>query len=258
MNYSVEFTAALIFVFVASLAWIFLKLLKFNAPVVYGRHETGQFRVRIPTRLSWVLMEAPAALFFAWFVFTGPLPATAPVIVLFILWQLHYCHRAFIYPFQLQIRPGSTTPARMTLFGAVICAACGYLNGDFISRYATHLQSNDWFYSPAFIIGIFLFLVGYMINKASDSTLIQLRKNNPDAYSIPYGGAYRWVSCPNYLGEIIIWIGFSCAAWSIAGITFAFMTAANLIFRAIENHQWYHEKFPDYPQERKAIIPFVL
>ena len=258
MNYSAEFTAVLIFVLVASLAWIICKLLKLNVPVMYGRHETGQFRIRIPTRLSWVLMESPATIFFAWFVLAGPLPVTPPVIVLFIMWQLHYCHRAFIYPFQLRIRPGSTTPARMTIFGAVICAAGGYLNGDFISHYATNLQSNDWFYTPAFIIGAVLFIVGYIINKASDRTLIKLRKNTSDAYSIPYGGFYRWVSCPNYLGEIMVWIGFSCAAWSIAGITFAFMTAANLIFRAIENHQWYHEEFADYPPERKAIIPFIL
>lgn len=258
MNYSFEFIAALTFIFISSLLWIAAKALKLNVPVIYGRHETGQFRLRIPTRLSWILMESPASLVFAWFVLTGPLPISAPVIVLFIMWQMHYFHRAFIYPFQLQIRPGSSTPARMTLFGAVVCAACGYLNGDFISRYATYLQSNDWFYSPAFIIGSLLFITGYIINKVSDHTLITLRKKNPQAYSIPYGGVYRWVSCPNYLGEIITWLGFACAAWSIAGLTFAVMTASNLIIRALENHQWYIDKFPDYPKDRKAIIPFIL
>ena len=258
MNYSIDFIAALAFVLISSFVWIALKVLKLNVPVVYGRHETGEFRLRIPTRLSWILMESPACLVFAYFVFTGPLPVTAPVIVLFIMWQLHYFHRAFIYPFQLQIRPGSTTPLRMTLFGALLCTACGYLNGEFISKYAVHLQSNDWFTSYAFIIGTILFVSGYVLNKVSDSTLMKLRKQNPDAYSVPYGGAYRWVSCPNYLGEMITWLGFSLAAWSIAGFTFALMTASNLIIRALENHQWYHEKFPEYPAERKAIFPFIL
>jgi 3-oxo-5-alpha-steroid 4-dehydrogenase 1 len=258
MNYSIEFTLALAFVFIASLLWIAAKVLKISVPVVYGRHETGQSRFRVPTRLSWVLMESPACLVFTYFVFTGPLPVTAPVIALLIMWQMHYFHRAFIYPFQLQIRAGSTTPLNMTLFGAIVTTACGYLNGEFISRYAVHLQSNDWFYSPAFIIGTMLFLIGFVLNKASDSELIKLRKQNPDNYSIPYNGAYRWVSCPNYLGELITWFGFSLAAWSIAGFTFALMSAANLTVRALENHRWYHEKFPDYPPERKAIIPFVL
>ena len=57
MDYSIAFTAALIFVFVASVAWIILKILRLNVPVVYGRHEAGQFRFRIPTRLSWVLLR---------------------------------------------------------------------------------------------------------------------------------------------------------------------------------------------------------
>ncbi len=258
MNYSFEFSAALLFVVLASVGWIAVKLLNISPPVVYGRHETGQFRLRVPTRLSWMLMESPACLVFAWFVFTGPLPVTAPVWAVFMMWQLHYVHRAFIYPFQLHIRPGSSTPARMTLFGGVICALGGYLNGDFISRYAVYLQSNEWFYTPEFIVGFSLFVIGYVINKVSDITLITLRKENPDAYSIPYGGMYRFVSCPNYLGEIITWVGFACAAWSIAGAVFAFMTATNLIFRALENHQWYKEKFPDYPKNRKAIIPFIL
>ena len=258
MDYSIDFSAALLFVFASSLFWVTAKLLKLNVPVVYGRHESDKYTLRIPTRLSWVLMEAPASLVFTYFFFSGPLPVTAPMIALFIMWQMHYFHRAFIYPFQLQIRPGSTTPLRMTLFGAVMCSACGYLNGEFIATYGVHLQSNEWFLTPAFIIGSTLFMVGYTLNKVSDSALIRLRKSNPDAYSIPYGGAYRWVSCPNYLGEIITWIGFCCAAWSIAGFTFAFMTAANLILRALENHQWYQQTFPEYPAERKAIFPFAL
>lgn len=258
MSYSIEFSVALIFVFISSILWAIAKALKLNVPVVYGRHETGEFKLRIPTRLSWVLMEAPACLVFAWFVFTGPLPVTAPVMVLFILWQMHYFHRTFIYPFQLQIRPGSTTPLRMTLFGIVLTASCGYLNGEFISKYATHLQSNDWFYTPEFIIGTLMFLAGYVLNKVSDSELMRLRKENPADYSIPYGKGYKWVSCPNYLGEIITWLGFAIAAWSIAGLTFAIMTASNLVIRALENHQWYQEKFPDYPKDRKAIFPFIL
>ncbi len=257
-DFSPAFIGALVFIWIASILWIGAKALKLNVPVVYGRHENGEFKLRLPTRLSWVLMESPACLVFAWFVFNGPLPVSAPIIVLFIFWQMHYFHRAFIYPFQLQVRPGSTTPARMTLFGAVVCAACGYMNGEYISRYAEYLQSNDWFYTPQFIIGSLMFIGGYIMNKYSDAVLMKLRKENPDAYSIPYGGAYRWVSCPNYLGEIITWLGFSLAAWSIAGFTFAAMSASNLIIRAIENHKWYQEKFDNYPSERKAVIPYIL
>ena len=48
MNYSDEFEAALAFVFIASLLWITAKLMKLNVPLVYGRHDKGQYRIQIP------------------------------------------------------------------------------------------------------------------------------------------------------------------------------------------------------------------
>ena len=258
MDYSNAFIIALGIILGSSVLWILSKCFNIDSPVVYGRHDSGNDRIGIPTRLSWMIMELPAAAVFTWFLFAGPTAVSAPMLALFLMWQLHYFHRAFIYPFQLKVRPGSTTPIRMTLSGAFFCSLTGYTNGAFIADYAPHLQSNDWFTSPAFIIGTLLFFIGYWLNKVSDRELMRLRKENPDAYSIPYNGAYRWVSCPNYLGELITWVGFACAAWSVAGLVFAFMSASNLIFRAMDNHQWYQEQFPDYPKERKAIIPFIL
>ncbi|CAA0100265.1 Uncharacterised protein [BD1-7 clade bacterium] len=258
MDYSTPFIVTLSILAACSVFWIIGKFLPIESPVVYGRHDTGNNRVGIPTRLSWVIMESPAALVFAWFLFNGELPVSAPMIALFVMWELHYIHRAFIYPLQLKVRPGSTTPIRMTLSGAIVCTVTGYTNGAYISDYADYLQSNSWFYSPEFIIGTLIYIVGFVLNKTSDAELMRLRKENPNAYSIPRKGAYRWISCPNYLGELLTWVGFACAAWSIAGVVFAAMSASNLIFRAIENHRWYHEKFPDYPADRKAVIPFLL
>jgi len=77
-------------------------------------------------------------------------------------------------------------------------------------------------------------------------------------YKIPNGGLFRWISCPNYLGEIIEWVGWALATWSLPGMSFALWTAANLIPRAISHHKWYKTKFKDYPHRRKAIIPGVL
>jgi hypothetical protein len=44
------------------------------------------------------------------------------------------------------------------------------------------------------------------------------------------------VSCPNYLGEILEWIGWAIATWSLAGWVFAIWTMANLAPRAFTNH----------------------
>jgi hypothetical protein len=59
------------------------------------------------------------------------------------------------------------------------------------------------------------------------------------------------------LGEILIWIGWAIATWSLAGLSFAAWTIANLLPRAKAHHEWYHKKFPEYPPERKALIPGI-
>lgn len=72
------------------------------------------------------------------------------------------------------------------------------------------------------------------------------------------GGAFRYVSCPNYLGELLEWFGWALATWSLGGLAFFTYTAANLVPRALSHHRWYRERFADYPAGRKAVIPGVL
>ena len=36
------------------------------------------------------------------------------------------------------------------------------------------------------------------------------------------------------------------------------ITASNLVPRALATHRWYREQFPDYPAQRRALIPYVL
>ena len=87
--------------------------------------------------------------------------------------------------------------------------------------------------------------------------LRNLRKPDESGYRIPYGGLYRWISCPNYFGEIITWVGWAVATWSLPGLAFAVWTIANLAPRARAHHIWYREHFSDYPTERKALMPGV-
>ena len=70
--------------------------------------------------------------------------------------------------------------------------------------------------------------------------------------------AFEWVSCPNYLGEMTEWAGWALATWSLPGLAFAAYTAANLAPRALAHHDWYRERFPDYPPRRRALIPYLL
>jgi len=46
--------------------------------------------------------------------------------------------------------------------------------------------------------------------------------------------------------------------WSLPGLAFFVFTFANLFPRAIRAHKWYRAKFPDYPKDRKAVVPFIV
>ena len=96
-----------------------------------------------------------------------------------------------------------------------------------------------------------------MINIRADSKLFGLRKSDDTGYKIPRGGLYERISCPNYFGEILEWIGWAIATWSLAGLAFAIYTIANLAPRAMAHHRWYRETFSDYPKQRKALIPYL-
>ena len=109
-----------------------------------------------------------------------------------------------------------------------------------------------------FGFGLLLFSAGMIINLSSDTILIALRKSSINGYQIPQKGMFRWVSCPNYLGEITEWIGFATMAWNLAAISFAIWTIVNLLPRAIDHHKWYLQYFEQYPKNRKVLVPFIL
>jgi steroid 5-alpha reductase family enzyme len=115
----------------------------------------------------------------------------------------------------------------------------------------------EWLTDPRFILGMVVFFTGMAINWHSDAILINLRKPGETGYKIPMGGLFRWVSCPNLLGEVIEWVGFGILTWSLPGLVFAIWTFANVVPRAISHHRWYKEKFPEYPKDRKAVIPGI-
>ena len=72
------------------------------------------------------------------------------------------------------------------------------------------------------------------------------------------GGLFKYVSCPNYFGEIIEWFGFYVMTLNIGTFSFFIWTFVNLVPRAISNHKWYIRMFNDYPKERKIIIPKIF
>ena len=88
--------------------------------------------------------------------------------------------------------------------------------------------------------------------------LIKLRPAKGNGYKIPYGGLFKYVSCPNFFGEIISWAGFALVAFNLPALSFLIWTLINLSTRALDHHRWYLKEFPEYDKDRKALIPYLL
>ena len=206
-------------------------------------------------RTGWIVMNSPAPLLFACIYAVGDAARETVPLALLALWQCHYLNRTFIYPFRTRTA-GKTMPLAVALSGFVFNVLNAYINARFISHLGDY--GPGWLADPRFLAGAALFFAGFALNLHSDNILLALRKAGGAEYSIPRGGAFRYVSCPNYLGEILEWAGWALATWSAAGLAFFLYAVANLAPRALSNHRWYRQRFDGYPRERKALIPGVV
>ncbi len=239
--------------------WVAIGLITFvylffeNAP--YGRHIKDGWGIKIPARLGWVVMESPCVILMVVLALIVREQLEMIHEIFLCIWLAHYIHRTFIYPFVIEM-----TNPKMPISIALSAFFFNIINVNiqaFGVFYFTQ-YSDDWLTSPAFIIGLSVFLFGMFINIKSDYIINSMKRNKGPGYHIPDQFLYKYLSAPNYFGEIIEWLGWAILTFSISGFVFLIWVIANLFPRAIAHHKWYKDKFDDYPKERKAIIPGII
>jgi 3-oxo-5-alpha-steroid 4-dehydrogenase 1 len=248
------------FYWVLTLAWVVVAagivpylLLR---PAPYGRHSRPGWGATLNARLAWLLMEAPSPLGMLALFFLGRAWVRPTAVLLLGMWLGHYLYRAFVYPWLL---PSSARPMPVAVMasGAFFNVVNAYLNGRWLFALGP-VQALDWIFAWRFALGGALFLVGLATHILADRELRALRRASNGQRGLPTGWLFRRVSCPNYLGELVEWMGFAVATWSPGALVFAWWSAANLVPRAIHHHRWYRAQFPDYPSARRAVIPGLL
>ncbi|OFW62027.1 MAG: 3-oxo-5-alpha-steroid 4-dehydrogenase [Actinobacteria bacterium RBG_16_64_13] len=244
----------LVIAWMALAAVTFVALLFVTAP--YGRFTRSGWGPRISARWGWILMETPVLATFLVLYGLSDRKSNPASLVLLAFWAAHYVHRSLVYPFRLRSSRPTITVAVVAM-GAAFNVGNGYLNGRYLFSLGPELPAS-WLLDPRFVAGALLFWGGYLLNQHSDHVLIGLRSGGETGYKIPYGGGYRFVSCPNYLGEMMEWGGWALACWNLGALAFLVWTVANLAPRALKTHRWYRDTFPDYPRERKALLPFIV
>ncbi|KAH9856004.1 3-oxo-5-alpha-steroid 4-dehydrogenase-domain-containing protein [Lenzites betulinus] len=220
-----------------------------------------------------------------------PITLAHPPTFLAALFLIHYLNRAIVSPLRTPSRSKSHifVPASAVAFNVVN----GSLLGAYLSSPGAQSFLSGAFQRPAFWIGVAVWAAGFVGNIVHDEILLNLRrkakttktaqadeddnangkkKSKGEHYAIPHGLLYRFISYPNYFCEWAEWLGFAVAASpapAIASLSafaatisppwlFVFSEVLLMFPRAWKGHKWYHNRFPDYPKERKAVVPFLI
>lgn len=230
----------------------------------YGRFASNKMGFNLHPKLGWWLMEIPATVVFLWFFLQGPRAFEPMPLVLGLIWMIHYGNRGWFFPLSIRAAKNRRSTFSVGVMGAgmFVTAIHGYMNAELFTRYGSHLN-NSWFTDPRFLIGLVIYYTGFFIIVQSEAIVRNLRDpakldSGASEYKIPYGGFYRYVSSPQYLGELTAWTGFAILTWGLPGVVIFLISAGNLVPRAFATHKWYQQKFPDYPKDRKVIIPHVI
>ncbi|XP_021897373.1 steroid 5-alpha-reductase DET2 [Carica papaya] len=226
----------------------------------YGKHNRPGWGPTIYAPLSWFFMESPT-LWLTFLLFPyGRHHSNPKALLLISPFLLHYFNRTCLYPLRLhrsitQRKPASGFPVSVAMTAFSFNLLNTYLQARWVSHYKDDYEGDGWFLWR-FLGGLVLFLVGMWVNLWADRVLVGLKREG-GGYKVPRGGLFEMVSCPNYFGEVVEWLGWAVMTWSWVGFGFFLYTCANLVPRARASHKWYLRKFDDYPKGRKAVVPFL-
>lgn len=244
------------FLVAMSLIALFVFIALYFIKAGYGIFRTSSWGVSINNKLAWMLMEAPVFVVMTVLWWNSQRAFSITPLVFFLLFQLHYFQRSFIFPFLLKGK--SRMPLAIMLMGIVFNLLNGFMQGWWLFYLAPDtLYTPDWLLTPQFIIGLLLFFTGMAVNWHSDHIIRHLRRPGDTRHYLPSKGMYRYVTSANYLGEIIEWAGWAILTWSLSGLVFLWWTVANLVPRANAIWHRYKEEFGDEVGNRKRVFPFL-
>lgn len=223
----------------------------------YGMFASRAWGPSVPNKAGWAAMEAPAFLTVLWIWRGSSVRFEMPELVFFLLFELHYFQRAFVFPFLLRGR--GRMPVAIAAMGALFNVANGFLLGESLFRLSpAGLYTADWLAQPAFWAGLLMFAAGMGANLHSDHVIRSLRRPGDTRHYLPRKGLYRLVTSGNYFGELLEWTGFAVLTQSEAAAVFAAWTFANLAPRAHAIRERYIKEFGKAAVgNRKRLIPYI-
>jgi len=106
--------------------------------------------------------------------------------------------------------------------------------------------------------GIALFIIGEVCNLYTHIVLRNLRRPGSTDRGIPRGLGFSMVTCPNYMFEIVSWVGVGLINWSLSIVVFILVAAAQMGAWAKKKERRYRKEFGDkYKKKRYAMLPGI-
>ena len=187
-------------------------------------------------------------------------PISYVVHIAAICWTIHYVKRLletlFVHRFS-----HSTMPI-MNLF-----KNCSYYWGFafYIGYYVNHPLYTEPFLGRLQVYSsLMAFLLFEFGNLSIHLALRNLRPEGtherkiPMPTSNPFTLLFNWVSCPNYAYEWYSWAAFTVMTQCLPAGLFTAAGFFQMAVWALAKHRNYKKEFPNYPRNRKAIVPFIL
>lgn len=248
------------FLFVMALVGLIVFISLYFVDAGYGKMISDKWGPAISNKVGWLLMECPVFFVVLYLWATSEVRFQVPYLLFFLIFELHYFQRSFIFPFVLKGR--SKMPFSIMAMSVIWNVINGYVQGMWLFHLApvhSQLYTAGWVTDPRFIIGVCIFFVGMGINLHSDHVIRTLRKPGDTNHYLPKRGLYKYVTSANYFGEILEWLGFAVLTWSWAGVLFFWFTCCNLVPRANAIYHKYEAEFPNEFDKKKLkrVFPFI-
>ena len=127
----------------------------------------------------------------------------------------------------------------------------------------------SWFSIATQLFGLTLMACSLLLEAVADKQKSDFKAKNPSQFCNV--GLYRWVRCPNYLGEISIWVGnfmvgmtFYTAVWQwvvsaigLVCITLIMMGSTKRLENAQTKRYGSQKRYQEYIRSVPVLFPFV-
>lgn len=175
-------------------------------------------------------------------------------------WTIHYVKRLLETLFVHRFSHGTMPIANLF-------KNCSYywLFGLYIGYYVNHPLYTPPALGPLQVYGgLAAFLFAELGNLSIHIALRNLRppgtkeRRIPVPTGNPFTMLFDLVSCPNYTYEVMAWASFTFMTQCLPAGLFTLAGLYQMTVWALGKHRQYKAEFPNYPRQRKAILPFVI